>query len=121
MDGMNQIIDRLYLGDKSDAQKIRDSYLCESYRIIDVRNLIDEDFNEILNLEIAQKLAEAIDFHLQCGREVLVFCDCGIERSPIAIAVYLCLFKGMTMNEAYELIKEKRPSIFRRDNWIQWR
>lgn len=42
---------------------------------------------------------------------VLVHCMAGISRGPAIVIGYLMYKHLMTLNEAYELVKEKRPLI----------
>ncbi len=66
-------------------------------------------------------VAEVIDNALaneKIKRKILVHCYAGIERSPLAIAWFLHTKRGMTLDEAYKLIKQKRPIVQDRQVWI---
>ena len=52
------------------------------------------------------------------GRKVVVHCHMGMERSVLAVAWWLQSYKNMSLDEAYGLIKEKRPIALDRREWI---
>lgn len=45
------------------------------------------------------------------GKKVFVHCRNGHARSPSLVAGYLVRYGGMTLDDAYKLIKEKRPEV----------
>jgi len=51
----------------------------------------------------------AINDAVLAGKKVYVHCKNGHARSPSLVAAYLVKFGGMTLDNAYKLIKEKRP------------
>ncbi len=67
---------------------------------------------------VLDAIAEIIDLQLAAGRKVLVNCNMGLERSPLAVMWFLVRKRGMTMDAAYELVKEKRPQIYDRRMWV---
>ena len=50
-----------------------------------------------------------LDTSINAGKKVYVHCRNGHARSPSLVAAYLAKYGGMNLEEAYELIKEKRP------------
>jgi protein-tyrosine phosphatase len=62
--------------------------------------------------------AAAIDELLQKGDPVFVHCGAGTKRSPLAVAWYLHKYKGMTIDEAYAFIQQKRPIVLRMTDWL---
>lgn len=65
------------------------------------------------------KIAEVIEYARDPNRgPVLVHCGGGIERSPLAVAWYLFRKCGMTFEEAYDLVKMKRPIAQDRRAWL---
>jgi hypothetical protein len=59
----------------------------------------------------------AIDESIRKG-PVLVHCVAGIERSPLTVATWLCERQGMTLDEAYDLVIDKRFVVERRNHWL---
>ncbi len=127
---MNEIIAGLYLGDFKDAQQL-DGF----WAVIDLRTfweyimypgnpfathipilleicrqrkaiIIDD-----MDPKKVKEAIDAIDNLLESGLNVLVHCMEGRERSPWVVAVYLHIKKNMTMDDAFKLIKSKRPEI----------
>lgn len=62
--------------------------------------------------------AALIDDALGSGTRVLVHCEEGCERAPLVVAWYLKTRRGMTLDEAYALLKSKRPIIKDRRRWL---
>ena len=52
------------------------------------------------------------------GRKVVVHCHMGMERSVLAVAWWLHSYKNMSLDEAYELIRQTRPISLDRGEWI---
>ena len=40
-----------------------------------------------------------------------IHCTAGVGRSPTSIILYLCRFHSMSIDDALELIKKKRPQV----------
>jgi hypothetical protein len=59
-----------------------------------------------------------IDAGLRLGMPVLVHCEEGCERAPLAVAWFLKTRRGMTLDEAYALIKSRRPIVKDRRSWL---
>lgn len=53
--------------------------------------------------------AAFIDAAIRAGEKVLVHCHAGVGRSTMQCAAYL-IMTGMSLDEAWDLIKEKRPN-----------
>ena len=64
------------------------------------------------------QIAELIHIHLQNNNKLLIHCAAGLERSPLAVAWYLHRYHNMTIDEAYEKIKQTRPQIYIRKEWL---
>ena len=114
----NEIIHRLYLGDRHDG-KHREIY----DRILDVRGYIDpDDHPDGVDPKILDAIADCIHNGLSRYEMVLVHCWEGIERSALAIAWYLCKYgHAKNLPDAYDMIQDKRPQVMRRIEWIMWR
>jgi len=50
-------------------------------------------------------------------RKVIVFCDAGMDRSPFIVAKTLCELEHIDLNDAYTLIKKKRPCVQEHYEW----
>jgi len=124
----NKILENLYLGDIPDAinfdkeiPKGRIIVVLESrppnepFKAFHVPILSSSGHVHSLQLD---QIACTIDSILQQKIDLLIHCAAGIERSPLMTAWYLHKFRNMTMNEAYTLIKEKRPQIADRQSWL---
>ncbi|XP_066936351.1 dual specificity protein phosphatase 10-like [Clytia hemisphaerica] len=63
---------------------------------------------------IADILADALQF-IESAREnrssVLVHCQGGVSRSPTVVISFLMHLKKLSLTEAYQFVKEKRPCI----------
>lgn len=82
--------------------------------------LLDED--ETGNLypttrEILDEIADTIETSLVRSK-CLVHCAMGVERSPLAVTWYLFRKRGMDFDEAYDLVKQKRPIAQDRRAWL---
>ena len=63
-------------------------------------------------------IAALLDARLMMGNIVLLYCENGDERAPAAAAFFLHARRGMSIDEAYETIRGKRPSVIDRREWI---
>ncbi len=61
---------------------------------------------------------DLVDAALARKDTVLVCCGQGIERSPLAVVWYLHRRKGMTVTQAYALVRSKRPEVQERLEWL---
>lgn len=65
--------------------------------------------------EIVEHMRQAIDGQ---GREVVVHCAMGMERSVLSVVWYLHVDTGMTIDQAYDMVFEARPIACDRRHWI---
>ena len=65
--------------------------------------------------EIAASMRQAIEDQ---GRDVVVHCAMGMERSVLSVMWYLHKEAGMTLDEAYDTICAARPIAVDRRHWI---
>ena len=65
--------------------------------------------------EIVEQMRQATDGQ---GREVVVHCAMGMERSVLSVVWYLHLDTGMTIDEAYDMVFAARPIAVDRRHWI---
>ncbi|CAL1531731.1 unnamed protein product [Lymnaea stagnalis] len=72
-----------------------------------------QEFRDLPEFPIVKGFQQAIDF-IDEGRKsngcVLVHCNAGISRSASIVMAYLIKNEGMTVNEAFSLLRSKRPT-----------
>ncbi|KAK6737508.1 hypothetical protein RB195_019923 [Necator americanus] len=126
-DGPTQIFPFMYLGSQQDAL---DTEQMRKRGITHVVNLSigcprassitsDENFLRIpVNDSYQEKLSphfetawEFLEGVRRSGNVVLIHCLAGISRSPTLAISYVMRYKNMSSEDAYRLVKEKRPSI----------
>lgn len=122
---MIQIIDGLYLGNAVTAQ---DFGLLRNHQIKGVVNVTPYCCNHFmemcdylniavtndLEIDISSHFSRACDFiheRVTNGNSVLVHCMQGRGRSVTIILAYL-IYRGYTLADAYQLVKEKRNEMF---------
>ncbi len=117
--GESEIIANLFLGDLQDAQRfdgmiisvLPDVMAAEPRRTIRLPFLA----NGRATLDTTSALIAA---SLRLGMPVLVHCEEGCERAPLVVAWFLKARRGMTLDEAYALIKRRRPIVKDRRSWL---
>lgn len=119
----NEILPGLFLGDGRDLAEFKGSvvYVRED---IPLRSRPDAKwipFHRDGKADPAKldEAAAAIKDHLDKGDRVFVHCGAGTKRSPLAVAWYLHRYKGMTIDEAYDFIQERRPIVLRMTDWLR--
>lgn len=114
------IIPGLHIG----SQDCADESIAEKYKITHILSIgvdsftnLDKKFVPCLDLPetcIDEVLREACAYiggaHGNKG-SVLVHCNAGVSRSAMVVIGYLILEKKYSFQEAYALVKRKRPSI----------
>lgn len=130
---MNEIIRGLWIGDRFDAESWVGESICvlrddeiitppDSCRKASVRFPLASARNNNTNVIISHReldtVAGVIMRMLVSSGRVLVFCNSGSERSPLAVAWYLHLYQGYNLDDAYRLLISKRPIIQDRRHWV---
>lgn len=135
---VTKILDHLYLGGLTDALTFKGEIICvtqevpraepeDAYCIPIIRSkvilhdnelLADQDDNIIAMKHQIDLVTFMIEKNLKYKSDTLVHCMAGIERSPLVIASYLHDNANMTWDEAYDFIKEKRPEVANRLQWL---
>lgn len=125
----HQIIPNLYIGDKysiyekffSTQKKIlvinatNDVTFNRKLKSINVRVPVDDDLTKFSNNILSnnlEKVTQIIKTHLDNGFVVLVHCVAGRQRSCAIVAAYLMKYQNLSITEAVEFIKRKRPYAF---------
>jgi len=125
----NKIIDNLYIGDAQDSVLFDKEFptgviLC----VLEQRPSIEPDNafhvpiktdSGHVHTEQLDKVSTFIDAMLKTDRKILVHCMAGIERSPLAVAYFLSHYFGMTIEQAYQLVKKGRPQTQDRRVWLR--
>ena len=121
---ISEIIEnKLYLGAYQDAVNLKDSNDYGITRVISlgsenkVSDILDSTFEKLqidiidhADAPIGDEFKRCIDFIKKEGR-VLVHCSRGISRSSTIVLAYLMKEVKMTLNEAYDLTRERRDCI----------
>ncbi|CAH0718769.1 unnamed protein product, partial [Brenthis ino] len=115
------IVNHLYIG----SQDCATTNILEKYDIkrvlslgidVDICN-VEHKYLPLLDLpEIDIKLAlfECLPFvrsGVENKQNVLVHCNAGVSRTSMVAIAYLMQYEGMCFEEAYNLVKTKRPAI----------
>ncbi len=117
--GESEIITNLFVGDLQDAGRfdgmiisvLPDSMAAEPKPTIRLPFLA----NGRATLDTTAAL---IDAALRLGMRVLVHCEEGCERAPLAVAWFLKQRRGLTLDEAYALLIRRRPLVKDRRAWL---
>lgn len=117
--GESEIIEGLFVGDLQDAQRftgvvisvLPDIPATEPVHAIHMPFLAR-------GRDSMDETAQLIDEALARGERVLVHCEEGCERAPLVIAWFLRARRGMTLDEAYALLKRRRPIVEDRRRWL---
>jgi len=113
---MNEVISNLYIGEETEIAEIQ-KY--KSWTPVDARVIISAGYRAKKNLEGCRMLAHTIHTLRLLGKKVVVYCDCGMERSVLAVTYYLMILKGWDYDKAFDFIKSKRGCVQYRYQWIR--
>ncbi|HYL58678.1 MAG TPA: dual specificity protein phosphatase [Candidatus Acidoferrales bacterium] len=114
-----EVITNLYVGDLQDARRFDGAIINvlpdvpdgEPARAVHMPILAD-------GIASMDQTAALIDELLSDGNRVLVHCEEGCERAPLVVAWYLKVRRAMTLDEAYALLKRRRPIVQDRRRWL---
>jgi hypothetical protein len=117
--GASEIVANLYVGDLQDAVKfdgmiisvLGDRPECEPCGAVQLPFLLSGRAR-------LDTIAAVIDAALALNLRLLVHCEEGSERAPLVVAWYLATRRGMTLDEAYDLLKARRPIVRDRRQWL---
>lgn len=119
----DEILPNLYLGDGKDLAEFhgRVVYVREGIPLKSRPDARWIPFHRDGRADPAKldEAAAAIDELLRQGDPVFVHCGAGTKRSPLAVAWYLHKYKGMTIDDAYTFIQQKRPIVLRMTDWLR--
>ncbi len=115
----SEIIVNLFVGDLQDAQRFDGTIINVLPDVPDVEPVHAIHMPFLQNgIETMDHTAALIDDALARGMRVLVHCEEGCERAPLVVAWFLKTRRGMTLDEAYVLLKLKRPMVEDRRRWL---
>ena len=106
---MNWLDDRLAIGGMFESGILREDIDV----VVDVRPLFHNGEVDAVNL--LATVEELVD--LSDTKRIYVHCTLGRDRGPFVGMVYLSMKYGLSYEEAYELVREKRPQA--REHW-EW-
>jgi protein-tyrosine phosphatase len=115
----NEIIANLFVGDLQDAARFDGIIISVLPELLE-----SEPRRAILMPFMANgratldSTAAVIDAALERNQRVLVHCEEGCERAPLVVAWFLKTRRGMTLDEAYTLMKSRRPIVQDRRRWL---
>lgn len=115
----SEIIPGLFVGDLQDAQRFDGTIIsvlpdvpdAEPPQAIHMPFLAD-------GVDSLERTAALIDNEPALGHRVLVHCEEGCERAPLVVAWFLKTKRGMTLDQAYTLLKSRRPIVEDRRRWL---
>jgi hypothetical protein len=129
---MSMILDGLFLGDQDAARYVWHKFAVlvnctpdipfPSYPVDPsvqqrIRIPVEDSEHEhdaFLRALRTTRVLEIIYQALTNGKQVLVHCKMGIQRSAALVACYLVVYGGLTAEEAIAYIRERRPQAFYR-------
>lgn len=134
----NEIATGLYLGDYGDATKWSEHGLGRIICVmteepiprlpkmdwipimdIDCGSHTIDDIKCRANVAALEAVSNAIDMFLNSGERVLVHCAMGRDRSPLAVAWYIHRKHGISLSDAYAIVRSRRPMIWPHMNWVK--
>lgn len=92
---------------------IRTSSSLNDYQLIE-----EQDVDVIALRQQLDLVAREIEERMKVRKRTLVHCLGGIERSPLATVWWLHKYRGMSLNDAYNFVKTKRPIVMNRLEWL---
>ena len=116
----SEIIHNLYVGDLEDACHGFDGMIIcvlQDMPIFEPRRAVWMPFLENGRATL-DSTAALIDAALRLNLRVLVHCEEGCERAPLVVAWFLKARRGMSLDEAYGLLKSRRPLVVDRRKWL---
>lgn len=131
---MNCVIDNLYLGGIGDAsQALADNtspwvvlsvmWDAEPHRLYEARHIPTTKMKNGSIVVVPSWMDIASRWitryrHSGMLQKVLIHCAGGVERAPLTLVWHLMRHDSMTLDEAYELVKEQHPPAQDRRQWL---
>lgn len=129
---MDRILDQIYIGNSSDAEKFEEIKRNGITAILNVAHDLNRPWDlNVLSLKVGLTdgpcplnrigLRVAVDMLstlVNEGYEILVHCHNGVNRSPFVVAHYLSVVNKTDWKIEFEKIKAMRPQCFRKP-WME--
>jgi Dual specificity phosphatase, catalytic domain len=115
----SEILPNLYVGDLQDAARFRGmiiSVLPERFEAEPAHAILIPFLGN--GRATLDTTAALIDAALARDLPVLVHCEEGCERAPLTVAWFLWRRRGMTLDQAYDLLQSRRPIVRDRRRWL---
>lgn len=121
----SKILDHLYLGSQYNAASKKQLGQLEVKRVLDlkerhvttddpdldVRAVPMSDHGDTAITEILPECFRFIEEAKSNGEIILVHCRGGVNRSATVVLAYLMKYNDMTLREAWEYVRTRRPSV----------
>ena len=119
---MDEVISNLWVGNKEDAEQTTDMIMIG---VGDYSRVWDNYYIPILgedelNARVLNSLLEIIDYFMERGDKVLVYCEEGIDRSPYVAAQYILGYffeDEETLGDAYSIVKRSHKETIEHYEW----
>lgn len=118
---MNQITDKIYLGDLDSASNVKNLKSKNITRVISLTGFLSPqyapqdkieqkvfDLFDISTSNIYRFFRESIKFIDECKGNVLVHCAAGFSRSPTIVIAYIMWKEKMGYETAFNFVRSKR-------------
>jgi ribosomal protein S24E len=118
---MDWIDETIAIGSWFDAHCVRILRKEKIDLIIDSRALFTKPTN-FRNEPSSERVIRAAETMVELSKlkvKVLVFCRHGKDRSPFLAMIYYSKKYGMSIDEAYQLIRSKRPRTVYHPEWVE--
>ena len=120
---MYEILNHLYLSNYADTvQNVSSDFFvvnCTSNLPMVLPRGLHMSVNDDVHEESINTLSRAlpiivehIDIWINSGNDVLVYSDAGQQRSATVLVAYLMYKTSMTIDQAIECVKSKKPDVF---------
>lgn len=116
---MSWIDDRLMVGGDIDLWP-DDKFRADVDFIIDIRNWFLYRGQDCWPGSLMSERVEVISGLADRGWKLFIRCAGGIDRSPFVAALYYAKRHGVSLEEAYRVVKEKRPQTLEHPEWFEF-
>ena len=122
---ISEIVDGLYITarDGVNAAVIEGHFIINVTQQGELKTYYDAQVsiypNDRTNIVRLDALVTLISGLIDSGHHVTVHCSMGMERSVLVVAYYLHKCHGMTLDEAYATIIDRRPIAVDRREWAR--